>query len=294
VSSSRRQAPSRAAGAVVWRIEGTELKIVLVHRPRYDDWTLPKGKLRAGEQPLLAAVREVLEETGSDVAVGRRLAPSEYRVGDMTKSVMYWAMRHRDGEHAPSEEVDELRWLTVAEAVRTLTYPADRGVVGDFARIPAATSTILLMRHAKAGKRSDYHGEDRLRPLDKIGRRQARASVPLLSVFKPVRALAADRLRCEQTLLPLAEQLNLTIVSAPEFSDEAYAMDPSRAVKSLMRLAEDDGATVICSQGNAIPGLLADVAAPGAPYSCRKGSVWVLSVAAGVVVAADYYPHPSR
>jgi 8-oxo-dGTP diphosphatase len=282
-----------AAGGVLWRQDDDRLQVAVVHRPRYEDWTLPKGKLHSGEHPLLAAVREVEEETGAEVEVGRRLSSVEYPFGDdAIKRVSYWAMRYRGGEHVAGNEVDQLRWATVAEATQQLSYPVDRGVLADFARLPSATRTLLLLRHAKAGKRSEYSGDDRLRPLDKAGRRQARDSVAVLAAFNPLRVLAADRVRCEQSVQPLADHLGLRVRSVPPLSDEAYAKDPDAGLAEVRELLEQPGTTLICSQGETIPALLEQLQAPGAPYPARKGSVWALSVADRGVVAADYYPQP--
>ncbi len=293
MSTSGRRTATPAAGGVLWRQDGNRVLVAVVHRPRYDDWTLPKGKLDPGEPPLLAAVREVHEETGALVEVGRRLASVEYPFADDSiKRVSYWTMRYRCGEHLGDDEVDELRWATVAEATQRLSYPVDRGVLADFARLPSDTRTLLLIRHAKAGRRSQFSGDDRLRPLDKIGRRQARESVPTLASFNPQRVLAADRLRCEQTVQPLADRLGLSVLSVPELSDEAYNADPQRGLTRVRALLEQPGTSVICSQGDAIPGLLAKLAVPGEFYPVRKGSAWALSVAQRGVIAADYYPHP--
>jgi len=292
VTTTRRPAALAAAGGVLWRKDGTQLHVALVHRPRYDDWTLPKGKLAAGEHPLMGAVREITEETGARACVGRRLSTVEYLVGATPKRVSYWAMRYLDGDHVPNVETDELRWLTVAEANRLLTYPVDRGVLADFARLPANGSIVLLMRHGKAGRRTDWRGEDRKRPLDKIGRRQARDAVPFLQAFGPVRVLAADRVRCEQTVAPFAATADLQVESTPEFSDEAYLANPRPALKSFEKVAESGATTLICSQGKAIPQLLADLDVPAAGHVSRKGSLWALSWHRGSVVAADYYPHP--
>jgi 8-oxo-dGTP diphosphatase len=280
-----------AAGGVLWRQDGEQLLVAVVHRPRYKDWTLPKGKLRSGEHPLVAAVREVREETGAEVEAGRRLPSVEYRFdADSVKRVSFWAMRYLDGEHIAGDEVDRVRWATVAEATQQLSYPVDRGVLADFARLPSATGTLLLMRHARAGKRSDYSGDDRLRPLDKAGRRQARDAVPALAAFHPRRVLAADRVRCEQTVQRLAGQLGLRVLSAAELSDEAYANDPEAAVARVRELLEQPGTTVICSQGETIPAMLQELGAPDGPHPARKGSVWALSIAGRGVIAADYYP----
>ncbi|MDQ1732570.1 MAG: 8-oxo-(d)GTP phosphatase [Pseudonocardiales bacterium] len=283
-----------AAGGVVWRATDSELELALIHRPRYDDWSLPKGKLDAGEYPLRAAVREVSEETGSAVAVGRRLVTVTYPLTELAKRVSYWSMRHRYGEHLPSEEVDTVRWLEPQAAGELLSYDADRQVLSDFIRLPPETAMILLVRHGKAGKRSDFKGDDRLRPLDKIGRRQARDLVAVLDCFAPQRVVTADRLRCEQTIRPLADSLGLSVRIAPEVSDEAFGEDPDNAIKLVRSLAAEGGTSVVCSQGDAIPGLLAGLGAQtGKPVQCRKGSVWALSMVSDAVVAADYYARPT-
>jgi phosphohistidine phosphatase SixA/8-oxo-dGTP pyrophosphatase MutT (NUDIX family) len=283
-----------AAGGVVWRLDGPHLLAAVVHRPRYDDWTLPKGKVELGEPLLLTAIREVAEETGAQVQAGRRLSVVEYPIADGTiKRVSHWAMRYLAGEHVPNDEVDELRWLTVAEATQRLTYPIDRYVLAEFARVPADTRTVLLIRHAKAGKRSEYRGDDRARPLDKIGRRHAREAAEVLAAFAPQRVLSADLVRCQQTVQPLADRLGLPVQTTPEFSDEFYQREPARSRAALHHWAEQPGVTAICSQGEAIPGLLADLQAPAMPYPARKGSLWVLSLLGRRVVSADYYPRPT-
>lgn len=293
MSAQPRQPATPAAGGVVWQQDGPHLLVALVHRPRYDDWSLPKGKVELGEPLLLAAVREVAEETGATVEVGRRLTSVEYPIGpDTIKQVSHWTMRYCSGEHQVTAEVDRLRWLTVAEASQRLTYPVDRVVLADFARLPADTRTVLLVRHAKAGRRTDYPGNDRLRPLDKVGRRDARLAARLLAAFGPRRICSADRLRCEQTVQPLAHQLGLANDSAPWFSDESYAVDPGTSREALYRLAEQQGASVVCSQGGAIPGLLDELEPAAAPHAARKGSVWALSFAGRRLVAADYYDRP--
>ncbi len=199
-------------------------------------------------------------------------------------------MRYRAGEHAAGDEVDQLHWATVAEATQRLSYPADRGVLADFARLPTPSRTLLLLRHARAGKRSEFRGEDRLRPLDKAGRRHARKAVPVLAAFHPRRVLAADLVRCEQSVQPLAEHLGLRVHSAPTLSDEAFDKEPDAGLATVRELLEQPDATVICSQGEAIPALLEQLGAPDPPYPARKGSLWVLSIADRGVIAADYYP----
>jgi 8-oxo-dGTP pyrophosphatase MutT (NUDIX family) len=121
----------QAAGGVLWRRspEG-ELEVLLVHRPKYDDWSFPKGKLASGEDHRTAAVREVAEETGLECTVGSELASTEYEDSQgRPKVVRYWAMEPVRGEFRPNREVDEARWMPVAEAPRLLSYGHDAAVL---------------------------------------------------------------------------------------------------------------------------------------------------------------------
>ncbi len=147
-----------AAGAVLWRESGVRadgvpsVEVAVVHRPpRYDDWSLPKGKVDPGETEPVTAVREILEETGYACQLGRRLAAVTYPVVEDTKKVQYWAARTLDGEFIPNDEVDQLLWLPAAEALERLHYPPhDRKVLRRFTKVPAHTSTVLIVRHGRA------------------------------------------------------------------------------------------------------------------------------------------------
>ena len=282
----------QAAGGVVWRTNGTVLEVALVHRPRYDDWTLPKGKVRPGEHPLGAAVREVHEEIGSNVVVTQRIGTVRYTVEESLKRVTYWSMRHRDGTFKPNNEVGYLEWLTVGDAVRRLTYDLDRVVLTDFATTPEPDAIIVLVRHAKAGKRSEWAGKDDLRPLDANGIRQAEGLAWLLAQFGPDRILSGEPVRCQQTVEPLAERLGITVEIEPAFSDENYIRHPGRTQTALLALAKPGSVSIVCSQGTTIPGIV-DTLGPGIRLSdTRKGAWWVLSLLDGEVIAADHYDAP--
>ncbi|MDP9429948.1 MAG: NUDIX hydrolase [Actinomycetota bacterium] len=289
----------RAAGGVLWRPgPGREVETALVHRPRYDDWSLPKGKPDEGEHLLQTAVREVAEETGLDVVVGRRSVRTEYQVKEGPKRVDYWLMRAVGGEFVPNDEVDELRWLPVEEACARVTHAHDRAVLADLARtdVPREPS-LLLVRHAKAGSRSDWDGPDQLRPLDGKGRRQAERLAQVLPFFAPVELLTAERTRCRETLEPLAQRIGCDIHPLPQLGEEEFAADPQAALAAVERLLaprERPGVTVVCSQGGAIPSVLAALGvrfagAPGGAWPpAAKGSTWVLAGRPGAL-AADYY-----
>ncbi len=292
-----------AAGAVVWRPSPSgstateDVEIAVVHRPRYDDWTIPKGKGEPGETLVDTAVREIAEETGQHVVLGRHLGDVHYDVDAGRKHVRYWSARGSDAGFTPDDEVDELRWLTVEKARELLSHELDRQVLREFTRLPADLHTLLLVRHAKAGRRSQYKGDDRLRPLDAVGRTQAVALVPLLLAFGARRVHAADRVRCEQTLEPLRARLEVEARSEPDLSEEVYRANPAAAQRRIRELASEMPDTpAVCSQGKVIPPLMEwwaeqdGITLPKA--SNRKGSVWVCSLHDGRLVAADHIASP--
>jgi 8-oxo-(d)GTP phosphatase len=290
----REPAPDlRAAGGVVWRVRGRVVEVAVVHRPRYDDWSLPKGKLERGEHELLAAVREVGEETGARVTVSRRLPRVAYDVEGRRKHVSFWLMRWLDGAFVPGDEVDALEWLPVDEARERLTYPVERPVLAEVAAVPLPDSVVVLVRHAKAGKRSEWSGEDRLRPLERSGRAQADRLVEPLRVFGPDRVLSTDRVRCVQTVEPLAAVLGLGVEVDAVFGDAAFADSPRAVEDAVLGLAKPGQVSVVCSQGDAIPGLIERLR-PGASADTRKGAAWVLSLVDGAVLGADYYDDIAR
>lgn len=293
-AASSGRGPTRAAGGVVWRDDGEQPLVALIHRERYGDWTLPKGKLHDGERELTAAAREVREETGATVAITRRLRHVEYVVDGVPKRVMFWAMRYLSGEFAASDEVDGLAWLSVREARSRVSYAIDRSVLDAFTAAPIPASVVVLLRHATAGKRSSWSGEDRLRPLDEAGRHQARALTTFLREFAPSRVVSADRVRCEQTVEPFARLIGRTLEIVPAFADEAYIDDPEATRAELAALAKSAASAVVCSQGSTVPGLVADLAPARASTATRKGAAWVLTFADGRVVCADYYRDAAR
>lgn len=287
-----------AAGAVLWRPDGdaSSPEVAIIHRPRYDDWSLPKGKVDPGETEPVTAVREVKEETGYASHLGRRLAAVSYPTADGTKKVRYWAARTVGGEFAPNSEVDELKWLPVDKAMRELVYPHDRKVLRRFMKQPVDTQTVLIVRHGTAGSKSRYKGDDRKRPLDKHGRAQAESLVGLLLAFGGDKLYAADRVRCHQTLEPLAEELGAVIDDEPALSEEAYSQSRKAARNRILEIAAAGGTPVICTQGKVIPDLIAwwcerDGVRPDKSRN-RKGSTWVMSLAGGRLVSADHIGSP--
>lgn len=280
----------RAAGGVVRRRVGGQVQTVLVHRPRYDDWSFPKGKLLDGESFEEAAIREVREETGLECRIDAELPTSRYIDQDgRPKVVRYWSMEviGSDDLH-PTGEVDEARWLTLTEAREILTHDRDREVLD---ALTAQAAPAYLVRHAKAGDRNAWSGDDLSRPLSKYGRRQAKALVSVLSTNVIERILSSPAIRCVDTVRPLADQRGLPIESRDDLLEGAplagllVLLDELRAIPP-----------VLCGHGDLIPAVIEHFETRGAligpDRGWKKGSVWVLEREAGMVVRASYIPPP--
>lgn len=290
------RAPILAAGGIIWRptTESDAVEVLLVHRPRYHDWTFPKGKLHSGESLLAAAVREVCEETGLSVVVGHRMPTVRYRTLDGPKEVTYWVMRPDGGDFEPTAEVDAVRWVRLTRPNKMLTYDHDRRLANELSDLPPSVVRVLLVRHAHAGHRSDFQGPDVDRPLSDRGRCQAERLVELLTLFGPTQIIAAPPLRCLQTVKPLAAATGLPVERAPMFGEDEFAENPQATVDRLLEdLSSSDDVTVISSQGGVIPTLISMLCPAGAgeavPQVAAKSGVWALAFGNGRV-RADYYP----
>jgi 8-oxo-dGTP diphosphatase len=275
-----------AAGGALWRpaLGGPGVEVALVHRPKYDDWSLPKGKLNTDEHPILAGVREVWEETGFIGVPGRPLGEIRYLKDGAAKRVRYWAMRVSSGAFTPNDEVDQLMWLPPREGQQHLLPERDRQILAEFARDTDPTRPCLLVRHGNAGDRAEWPGDDRERPLDESGHAQAEALVPLLDVYDVRRVLSADVLRCLETVGPFAALRHVPVESEPLVSEAGTVYNSDAAVERVLAIIGAGDATAVCSQGKAIPILLAG-ACRGLGYlvppdtHTRKGGFWVLHVA---------------
>jgi 8-oxo-(d)GTP phosphatase len=291
----------RAAGAVLWRSGSDGVEVAVVHRPRYDDWSLPKGKLDRGESMPAAAVREVAEETGFAARLGNILGDVRYPVVEGRKVVRFWAAEALEGRFVPGAETDELRWCPPPAAVELLSYQRDLRVLQRFTELGLPTATLLLVRHAKAGSRSQWTSADDLRPLSGSGRDQAHRLAELLPLFGPDRIVTAPVVRCRETVAPLARRLGLAVADEPLLSEDGYWDDPAAGLARLRELAARPGVTVVCSQGGVIPDVVgALVTAAGRAVGLdpddvpsRKASTWVLGLREGTLLTADYYPYPT-
>jgi 8-oxo-dGTP diphosphatase len=288
----------RAAGGVLWRSSASgAAEVALVHRPRYDDWSLPKGKLRPGEHPLVTACREVAEETRIQATAGKRLDVEHYDTALGPKAVEFWAMRGPDSPFTPTAEVDRLAWMSLPDARWRLRYRRDAYMIGALQALAdsvLASSVVLLVRNGRAAPAGRREGGGNDRPLDAQGRGQAEALRLTLPAFGPSRLLSAGGTRFTRTLQPLSAELGLTVETEPVFDEEEYATRPSRGTARILELADAGGASAVCAPGAVIRHLLVTLAEDAGldvrDYPAVKGSAWALFFSTGRLAAADYYP----
>ncbi|WP_157631051.1 NUDIX hydrolase [Kribbella catacumbae] len=250
-----------AAGGVVWRDGRDGRQILLVHRPRYDDWSLPKGKLTPHEHVLSAARREIEEETGQQVVLGPPLGIQRYDVRKngsiVPKMVHYWsaALTGPEREFVPNDEVDKLEWLPLDKARRRLSYPRDVEILDALDRLTPVLSTLVLVRHAEAVKRKEWDGKDTNRPLTEAGQASAERLVDVLAAVGVNRIRSSDAERCVATITPYAAELGRQIHLHPEVSERGYDADPSGLKGMGAQIWKPGKITVVCSHRPVLPAL---------------------------------------
>jgi 8-oxo-(d)GTP phosphatase len=296
-----------AAGAVVWRPASGEpdgVEVLVVHRPKYDDWSLPKGKREPGEHVLLTAVREVQEETSLRPVLGPWLRTVEYLARDRPKQVEYWSAVSPGGQAAASHEIDEVAWLRWPRERERLSYPHDAEVVASMK--PRATVPLILVRHASAGQKSDWAGGDLLRPLDAEGAMDAVLLASLLSCFAPsARVISSPALRCTQTVAPYAVGFGGSVeteaalaVAGREGDSSLGRTDGGDRLGHLIRglVAAAEPAVVCLHRENLLVALAAACSALGGlsagadpGWSLPKGGFCVVHAAAGELAGLERY-----
>ena len=254
----------RAAGVLPWQLRDGQLQVAVVHRPKYDDWSWPKGKLDPGEAWAAAAVREAHEETGLQVRLGMPLPPASYDVGTRgryrPKVVRYWAAHVVDGDVDLLHEVDDLAWLPPDDARRRLTYRRDRvqldALIAAAADDAVQTWPLAVVRHASAVRRRAWRDDDSSRPLDAAGTRRARELVPLLQAFGVSRLVSSTAVRCAATLEPYADAVGARLRLRDALSEEAFDLDPAPAARSLDKALDRAEPAALCTHRPVLPDLL--------------------------------------
>ena len=247
-----------AAGALVWRLKNDKLQVLVVHRPRYDDWSFPKGKAEPGESMVLTAIREVAEETGRQIVLGRYLGKARRRlVSGRKKRTLYWAAQVLP-EAGPGEglraavkpaskhEIDKVRWWKAEKAARKLTHADDKRLLARlvdwYESGQLQVRSLVLVRHAKAVSRATWGygiNSEITRPLVMgRGQAQARDVAALLSAYGVGELVSSPWRRCVDTLAPYAHGCGLDLRSDEAFTEVSALMVPELMQASFRDLLE--------------------------------------------------------
>lgn len=263
--------PIRAAGAVVLRpaqrqeaADTGELEVLVVHRPYREDWSLPKGKVEADEEVHCTAVREVAEETGVQITLGQPLPDVEYQVPTkkgMRDKVVHWWLGTAIGAEprTADQEVDLVRWVSLPEADRLLTYDDERQLVQVAAARPK-TTVLLVLRHGQARSRDSWQGDDEARPLTDKGDAQATALGELLPIWGPRRIISSPAWRCVATVLAYSSQAQLTIERQTMLTESHGAAHPQQVRQACAewtrQIAASGTPTMVCGHRPVLPLML--------------------------------------
>ena len=253
-----RRPPVLAAGALVWRLKNDKPQVLVVHRPRYDDWSFPKGKAEPGESMVLTAIREVAEETGRQIVLGRYLGKARRRlVSGRKKRTLYWAAQVLP-EAGPGEglraavkpaskrEIDKVRWWKAEKAARKLTHADDKRLLARlvdwYESGQLQVRSLVLVRHAKAVSRATWGygiNSEITRPLVMgRGQAQARDVAALLSAYGVGELVSSPWKRCVDTLAPYAHGCGLDLRSDEAFTEVSALTTPEAMQASFRDLLE--------------------------------------------------------
>ena len=288
----------QAAGAVLWRKSDiSQLEIAVIHRPRYDDWSLPKGKVESGESHISAGYREIQEETGYESTFGPEIGTVVYKLEGAPKEVRYWAAAATLKTGTPNpKEVDEVLWLAPKKAKEKLTNKDERAIVDFFLEFGADTFPIILLRHAKALKRTEWDGDDGDRPLEHRGQLQAKRLLPIYLPYGISEVHTSDALRCIETIDLMARLIEKTPIFSADLSEYGYAKDREAPLDYVQDLMNRGISAIVCSHNPIIPKVVKKLV--GKKYfksmdrELEPAQAIVLHCRAGEVIACDWIDEP--
>ncbi|TAL46241.1 MAG: NUDIX domain-containing protein [Salinibacterium sp.] len=258
--------PVVAAGALCWRLIDGAPWILVVHRGRRNDISLPKGKVDAGETLPQTAVREIVEETGLAVTLGAPIGVVQYQLpAGRRKIVHYWCAEVTDeavaaSTFAPHEEIAAVEWLRPADARKKLSYDHDRDIIDHFvdrfAAGRARTFAIIAVRHGKAVPPGDWDGPDSTRPLMHRGLDQAESIAAGIAAFSPKKILSSTASRCLATVQPLSELIQVPIKAKEGISQDAFERGTDTIAKTVANRLAKQVNVVLCSHGPVLPQII--------------------------------------
>ena len=288
-----------AAGAIVWRRnDSDELEVALIHRPKYDDWSFPKGKIEENEIAIACALREVMEETGFSIVMGPYIGELNYLTNGINKNVQYWSARFISaiGEPQPSE-VDVVKWFSISGAEEKLSRPDDISILKTFMNFDLDTNVLVLLRHAEALDRNEWIGDDGDRPLIQLGQLQAKRLLSTMQVYGIEEIHSSAAVRCYETVTPIARSLNLNLIFAEDLSEYVYAKNPDKPYKYIKELMKVNSNVIACSHNPILPEILNRlIDKTGIESSQTKlapGDAWIIHHVDNVIIAIDFLAAPA-
>jgi 8-oxo-dGTP diphosphatase len=287
-----------AAGAIVWRKDKDEsIEVAVIHRPKYDDWSFPKGKCEIGEELIACAHREVLEETNIATEFGPFLGTVDYQTSLGPKQVLFWSAKSIDEKiFTPNTEVDQLKWVGLKKVKQLLSMESDKEILDKFSKLNLDTKPLVLLRHAKAVSRDEWQGDDDDRPLDDLGENQARRMLAIYQVFNLSQIHTSDAVRCFSTVEPMAKGLAIKLEVTGKLSESGYRKDKERAFDYAKELLKEGSNSLICSHNPILPKMLnklskkSDVEADEEKLSPADG--WVLHRIGREIIQIDRLDAP--
>lgn len=247
-----------AAGALVWRkSKEKKIEIAVIHRPKYNDWTIPKGKVELNESSIACAYREVIEETSLETEFGMYLGEVKYQSLDGPKQVSFWSAQVvKENTFTPNSEVDEIKWVEAAKAAKFLSLDSDREILSKFNKLKYESKPLVLLRHAKALSRDEWQGDDDDRPLDSLGQMQAKRLLSIYQAFNLEQIHTSDAIRCYDTVEPMAKALGLRLEVSNNLSESAFKKDKEDAFDYARDLIKSDKRALLCSHNPILPKVL--------------------------------------